>query len=73
VGSVAFSWAPNIEASREKFQMTDDAAFTSLLQDRNAVTGAAWRIDLDIAKPSFHFWRLATVRGNADAGPFGDA
>jgi hypothetical protein len=51
VGSMAFSWAPNIEASRERFQMTDDAAFTSLLQDRNAVTDAAWRIDLDLAKP----------------------
>jgi hypothetical protein len=69
---MAFSWAPNIEASRERFQMTDDAAFTSLLQDRNAVTDAAWRIDLDLAKPSLQLWRLATVRGNADAAPFGD-
>ena len=70
VGSIAFNWAPNIEASRVRIQVADDAAFTNPLQDRDAVTDAAVRID--IAKPGIYFWRLASVRGSADAGPFGD-
>ena len=50
--------------------MADDAAFTNLLQDRDAVTDAALRID--IAKPGIYFGRRASLRGNADAGPLGD-
>ena len=70
VGSIAFNWAPNIEASGVRIQVADDAAFTNPLQDRDAVTDAAVRID--IAKPGIYFWRLASLRGDADAGPFGD-
>lgn len=70
VGSIAFNWAPNIEASRVRIQVADDAAFTNPLQDRDAVTDAAVRFD--IAKPGIYFWRLASLRGSADAGPFGD-
>ena len=70
VGSIAFNWAPNIEASRVRIQVADDAAFTNPLQDRDALTDAAVRID--IAKPGIYFWRLASLRGAADAGPFGD-
>ena len=70
VGSIAFSWASNIEASQVRIQVADDAAFTNPLQDRKAPADAALRID--IAKPGLYFWRLASLRGNADAGPFGD-
>lgn len=70
VGSIALGWARNIETSRVRIQGADDAAITNLLQDRHAVTGAADRID--IATPGLYFWRLASRRGDADAGPFGD-
>ena len=50
--------------------MSDDAAFTNPLPDRDALTDAAVRID--ISKPGIYFWRLASLRGAADAGPFGN-
>lgn len=71
VGPIEFAWAPNVDAARARLQVAEDAAFTRVLQDRIELTGATLRAD--IASPGQYFWRLASVRANGDAGPFGDA
>jgi hypothetical protein len=71
VGTVDFAWAPNIDAAQARLQITDDAAFAHLLQDREGLTAATLRAD--ITAPGVYFWRLASVRANGDPGPFGDA
>ena len=70
VGSVAFAWAPNVEAPRVRFQVAEDAAFTRPVHDRDGLADAALRVD--IAAPGRYFWRLASLRATGDQGPFGD-
>lgn len=70
VGPVAFSWAPNVAATRARFQLSEDAAFTRLLQDRDGLADAALRTDIEAA--GTYFWRLASLRPDGDQGPFGD-
>lgn len=70
VGSVAFSWAPNVEAPRVRLQVAEDAAFSRLVQDRNEVPDAT--LQTGLATPGIYFWRLASLRANGDPGPFGD-
>jgi hypothetical protein len=70
VGAVGFAWAPNVDAQRVRFQLADDAAFTRLLEDRDALTDAA--LKADIASAGTYFWRLASLRPNGESGPFGD-
>lgn len=41
VGSIAFNWAPNIEASQVRIQVADDVAFTNLFQDHVAAASLA--------------------------------
>lgn len=70
VGTVEFAWAPNVDAPRAHVQVSEDDAFTHLVQDRDNVDAANLRAD--IAKPGTYFWRLASVRPSGDHGPFGD-
>jgi hypothetical protein len=70
VGAVEFAWAQNLEASSQRLQVARDAAFGDMVADRNAVPGTSVRIE--ILSPGAYFWRLASVRADGDAGPFGD-
>ena len=71
IGSVEFAWAQNVDAPQVHLQVAEDAGFTHLVHDRNAVAASSLRTDIATAG-SYH-WRLASVRANGDAGPFGDA
>ncbi len=75
VGSVDFAWAQNVDASSQRLQIAREANFKELVLDRDALAGAAARVDL--ADPGTYFWRLASIRAKAglaaDQGPFGDA
>ena len=71
VGTVAFAWAQNVEATSHRLQIASDAEFKALLLDRDALTDTSARLDL--AAPGTYFWRLASIRANGDQGPFGDA
>ncbi len=70
VGSVEFAWARNTTAPRVRLQLAEDAGFTRLLQDRDALSETQFRAD--VAAPGTYFWRLASIRDNGDHGPFGD-
>jgi hypothetical protein len=70
VGTVEFAWAQNIEASSHRLQVASDADFKALLLDRDALDGTTTRFDLPAE--GTYFWRLASIRANGDAGPFGD-
>lgn len=71
VGTVAFTWAPNIEAASVHLQVAADAAFAQPLIDRRDLAGDSTQADIDV--PGTWFWRLASVRADGDHGPFGDA
>jgi hypothetical protein len=70
VGVVEFAWAPNVDASRARLQVAEDAAFTRIVHDRDSIDAANLRSEM--AKPGSYHWRLASVRPNGDHGPFGD-
>lgn len=71
VGMVEFAWAENLEAKNYRLQVSQDAAFGALILDQANITGSSLKTDLPTA--GSYFWRLASVRANADSGPFGDA
>ena len=70
VGSVEFAWAPNANAPQVQLQVAEDAAFTRLVQNRDGLSATTLRTD--IAAAGTYYWRLASVRGDGDHGPFGD-
>ena len=71
VGAIEFAWARNTTAPRVRLQLAEDAGFTRLLQDRDAV--AETELRADVSAPGIYFWRLASIRESGDHGPFGDA
>ena len=70
VGAVEFAWARNTTAPRVRIQVAEDAAFTRMVVDRDAVADTTLRAD--VSTPGIYFWRLASIRDNGDHGPFGD-
>jgi len=70
VGSVEFAWAPNADAPRARLQVASDVAFTSVVQDRDALDGDSLRAELPT--PGAYYWRLASIKADGDHGPFGD-
>ena len=71
VGPVQFAWSMNVEAQRTHLQVSRDAAFSSLLLERDDVTAASEQAVIDV--PGTYFWRMASIRASGDRGPFGDA
>ena len=70
VGAVEFAWARNTTAPRVRIQVAEDAGFTRMVVDRDAVADTTLRAD--VSTPGIYFWRLASIRDNGDHGPFGD-
>ncbi len=70
VGTVEFAWSPNLESRSARLQVARDAAFQQLVLEREGLTDNRERAELPT--PGVYFWRLASVRGDADRGPFGD-
>ncbi len=69
--AVNFSWANSVEAATYRLQMSSTAAFKELLLDERGIKGNTLQPALAV-KPGDYFWRVASVRGNGDQGPFGD-
>jgi hypothetical protein len=71
VGAVAFAWASNVEAKSVRLQVARDEAFGQPLLDQAGITTD--KFSTTIAEEGVYFWRMASVRGETDLGPFGDA
>ena len=71
IGAVEFAWASNVAAPRARLQLASDAAFSTILLDRDNVEGAVANAPFNMA--GVYHWRLASVRADGDHGPFGDA
>jgi hypothetical protein len=68
-GRVDFSWAANAEAQSYRLQLAADSSFAAPLrdvQDLRALTAT-----LDGLAPGAYQWRVASVRGTDDLGPWG--
>lgn len=71
VGDVAFSWAPNAEARSVHLQVALDESFKEPVLDQDGITTATFTKTFD--EEGRYFWRMASIRADGDAGPFGDA
>jgi len=72
VAGTVLLWAQLPDAPSYQVQIARDAAFSDLVLDRSGVVGGRLVLDNALA-PGRYFWRLATQRGDASRGPFGDA
>ena len=70
IGEVAFSWAPNVEARSVRLQVARDTGFATPVLDQAGIT--ANTLNSSFSDEGNYFWRMASVRADGDAGPFGD-
>ncbi len=68
---VEFSWAQNPEAQSYRLQIAADAAFSQELRESAGLTEPLLALG-GLATQRYH-WRVASVRGADDRGPWGDA
>ena len=68
--STRFVWALSSAARSYHLQVAADEGFGSPLHDRPGLTAAELELPLP---PGRWYWRLASVRGDNDRGPWGDA
>jgi hypothetical protein len=66
---IELAWTRNPAAARYRLQLARDAAFAQPLRDE---TVAATQLVLRDLAPGVYHWRLASVRGERDQGPWGD-
>ena len=71
VGDVAFAWAPNAQARSVRLQVALDESFASPVIDQDGITANTFNKTFN--DEGRYFWRMASVRADGDAGPFGDA
>lgn len=71
VGTVVLAWADNLEAARYRLQVARDPGFAQIVQQTDGQTGS--QAQVTVAEPGTYHWRLASVRADGDAGPWGDA
>jgi len=69
--TVAFRWSQSVEADRYVLQVASDTAFTRPEIDATGLTGTEHRTPRELALGRWH-WRIASVRGDADRGPWSD-
>lgn len=68
---VEFAWSVHPEAKTYRFQLARDAAFANVLRDQTGI--AESKLAASDVAPGDYFWRLASVRGDGDQGPWGEA
>jgi hypothetical protein len=68
--TIGFRWARNPAAAHYHLQVADTPDFNPLRWERSDLVETELRLDLPIGT---HYWRLASVRGADDQGPWGDA
>jgi hypothetical protein len=64
-----FEWTEAVESATYHFQLASDGAFKQLLADEPALSFGRFTREL---VPGHYFWRVATVDGRGDHGPFGE-
>ncbi len=67
---VTFRWARNPAASHYRLQLADNPGFDPVRDERADLVATDLRLALPVGT---HHWRLASVRGADDTGPWGDA
>ncbi|MBL8352722.1 MAG: FecR domain-containing protein [Burkholderiaceae bacterium] len=67
--TIVLRWTRNPAASRYRLQVADTPGFEPLRLERSDLVDTELRLDLP---PGRHHWRLASVRGAGDSGPWGD-
>lgn len=68
---VSLEWTINPDATSYRLQVASDEGFKNVLRDVPGIAGATF--ELDNMTPGDYFWRLASVRGEKDQGPWGNA
>jgi len=68
-GHAEFAWAANPEAQSYRLQLADDAGFTTSLRELGELRTLT--ASIEGLSNGTHYWRLASVRGDADKGPWG--
>jgi hypothetical protein len=68
---VQFRWAAAAQAERYALQIAADPGFASIVHEAAELRATGYTPDRAFA-PGRYFWRLASVRGDADQGPWGD-
>ena len=63
------AWTENPQAQRYRLQVARDAGFAQVISDLPDLASASRTLQ-DLA-PGEYYWRLASVRGAADQGPWG--
>ncbi len=77
-GPGRFEWAETKEAVAYQIQIDRQldrdgkSQFAAPLVDKRVITGTAFSLDAGLT-PGQYQWRVASVRGNGDVGPFSDA
>jgi hypothetical protein len=67
--TISFRWSRNPAATFYHLQVADTADFKPLRWERPDLVDPELRLDLPVG---IHHWRLASVRGADDRGPWGD-
>ncbi len=67
-----FAWNQVGEANRYHFQLARDSQFKDVVQDVNNIATAEFTPDTTPALGNY-YWRVASLRGEADQGPWGNA
>lgn len=66
-----FAWATSTEAASYRFQLARDATFAAPIAEEKSHKGAKYAPTTKLV-PGDYFWRVASIRADGDAGPFGD-
>lgn len=69
--TVAFAWTQADEAQRYRFQLARDGAFAEPVLERDDL-GETHLAVTERLPPADYYWRVRSVRGDGDAGPWGD-
>jgi hypothetical protein len=69
-GAVIFSWAAVAEAVSYRFQLATDEAFAAPLVNREGLL--VRELEVEKLEAGRYYWRVATVIGGNDRGPFGE-
>lgn len=67
--TIVLRWTRNPAASRYRLQLADTPDFQPVRLERSDLVDTELRLDLPLGT---HHWRLASVRGADDSGPWGD-
>ena len=68
---VVLEWTANPDAASYRLQIAEDEAFRNPLRSESAVRDT--RYTLSGVKFGNYFWRIASIKGASDNGPWGDA